>query len=238
MIFRRLNALQLVTLVFPVICALLWQGEAIAAQVRLTWTDNSNNESGFKIERKTGATGNFVQIAVLDANVTSYTDANVADGKTYCYRLRSYNHVGNSSYVEACTTLGVTAGQSHVLVDRDGNAELILARTDNSFWGSRSTGTNFTSPEQWVQHGGVYLAGDAAQYADVNGDGKADLIFQGVDNAFWVSLSTGNGFTSPTWWAQHGGTFIAGQAQYADVNGDDKDDLILQVVDNDFWDSL
>ena len=29
------------------------------------------------------------------------------------------------------------------------------------------------------------------QYADLNGDGKADLIFQGVDNTFWVSAFYG-----------------------------------------------
>src|SRR5262249_53669802 len=61
-----------------------------------------------------------------------------------------------------------------------------------------------------------------AQYADLNGDGKADLIFQGLDNLFWVSLSTGAGFTEPTLWVQHGGEFLDGQAQYVDLNGDGK----------------
>jgi hypothetical protein len=237
MIFLKLNILPIITLLFPILTILIWQGEALAAQVRLTWTDKSTNETGFKIERKAGITGTFVQIAVVTANVTSYTDAAVADGTAYCYRVRAYNRSGDSPFVEACATT-TNAGQSYIWVDRDGNAQLIIARADNSFWGSRSTGRSFTSPQQWVQHGGEYLAGRAAQYADVNGDGKADLIYQSWNNAFWVSLSTGNGFTPPAWWAQHGGTFAAGQAQYADVNGDGKADLIFQSWNNAFWVSI
>src|SRR5262249_39101429 len=77
-----------------------------------------------------------------------------------------------------------------------------------------------------------------AQYADLNGDGKADLIFQEVDDLFWVSLSTGAGFTPPAPWVNHGGGYLKGQAQYADLNGDGKADLIMQGLDNTFWVSL
>jgi VCBS repeat protein len=233
--------LSIIVLIF--LSALAWRGKAIAAQLKLTWTDNSTNETGFKIERKTGASGTFVQIAVVGANVTSYTDSGISAG-SYCYRVRAYNSYGDSPFIETCTN--ISANQTNVppyqtytiSVDQNGQAELIISGTDNSFWGSQSTGTSFTSPEEWVQHGGEILGADAAQYADVNGDGKADLIYQGSDNSFWVSLSTGKSFTPPAWWIQHGGSFVAGQAQYADLNGDGKADLIFQGLDNAFWVSL
>ena len=38
-------------------------------QINLSWTDNANNETGFKIERKTGAGGTYGQIATTGANV-------------------------------------------------------------------------------------------------------------------------------------------------------------------------
>src|SRR5215467_1381966 len=88
-----------------------------------------------------------------------------------------------------------------------------------------------------AEHGGPYLDGQA-HYVDLNGDGKADLIFQGLDNLFWVSLSTGAGFTTPAPWVQHGGGVLIGQAQYADLNGDGKADLIFQGLDNLFWVTL
>ena len=99
------------------------------------------------------------------------------------------------------------------------------------------TGTGFTAPTPWIKHGGTFQAGEA-QYADLNGDGKADMIMQGLDNTFWVSLSTGNAFTAPQPWIKHGGSFQAGEAQYADLNGDGKADLIMQGLDNTFWVSL
>src|SRR5437762_1883531 len=96
---------------------------------------------------------------------------------------------------------------------------------DNRFYVSLSTGVSFTAPVQWMQHGGTFTAGQP-QYADVNGDGLADLILQSNDNRFFVSPSTGDGFSAPMQWMQHGGTFTPGQAQYADVNGDSKYDLL------------
>ncbi|HYQ97646.1 MAG TPA: fibronectin type III domain-containing protein, partial [Candidatus Nitrosocosmicus sp.] len=76
--------------------------EALAAQLQLAWVDNSANEDGFKIDRMTGATGAFVPIATVGANVTSYTDPNLSYGTNYCYRVRAFNSAGDSPSVEAC----------------------------------------------------------------------------------------------------------------------------------------
>ena len=60
--------------------------EAVAADITLSWTDNSNNESGFSIQRKTGTSGTFAQIATVGTNVRSYVDSGLAAATTYCYR--------------------------------------------------------------------------------------------------------------------------------------------------------
>jgi hypothetical protein len=79
-------------------------GEAGAAQLRLSWKDNSSNEQGFKIERKTG-TASFLQVAVAAQNAVSYTDSTLQAGVVYCYRVRAYNAAGNSAYTNsACAT--------------------------------------------------------------------------------------------------------------------------------------
>lgn len=46
---------------------------------------------------------------------------------------------------------------------------------------------------------------------------------------------SGQGFTNPSMWAQHGGSYNAGQAQYPDFDGDGKADLIFQDTDNKYW---
>jgi len=57
------------------------------SQVNLSWRDNSNDETGFKIERKNGASGSWSQIATVGANTTTYTDFGLTGGATYYYRV-------------------------------------------------------------------------------------------------------------------------------------------------------
>jgi alpha-tubulin suppressor-like RCC1 family protein/subtilisin family serine protease/fibronectin type 3 domain-containing protein len=70
-------------------------------QVGLGWRDNSTDELGFKIERKTGQDGVYSEIASVAAGTTNYTDASsglLADGTVYYYRVRAWNGSGNSFY--------------------------------------------------------------------------------------------------------------------------------------------
>jgi hypothetical protein len=71
-----------------------WEGK-----VQLTWIDNSNNEQGFKIERKSEWQPWWEQIGTAGPNATEYYDEDNFDPDTiYYYRVRAYNPTGNSSY--------------------------------------------------------------------------------------------------------------------------------------------
>jgi large repetitive protein len=67
-------------------------------RIDLTWTDNSNNESGFEIWRSTSATSNFTTIAQLPANTTSYKDSSLNPNTKYYYRIRAINSFGESDF--------------------------------------------------------------------------------------------------------------------------------------------
>lgn len=62
----------------------------------LSWTDNADNENGFKIERKTGANGAWAQVATVGRDVTSFTDLSVTAGTNYVYRVRAAGATASS----------------------------------------------------------------------------------------------------------------------------------------------
>lgn len=68
-----------------------------SSQIKLTWSDNSENESGFKIERKLSGKA-YEDVAVVKANLGSYLDHDLNPNTKYSYRVRAYNKIGNTVY--------------------------------------------------------------------------------------------------------------------------------------------
>jgi hypothetical protein len=68
--------------------------------VVLYWSDNSDNESGFLIERsETGENGPWEIIGSVDAEITGYEDTGLLLAiKTYSYRVKAFNNEGSSGY--------------------------------------------------------------------------------------------------------------------------------------------
>jgi hypothetical protein len=74
--------------------------------ITLNWNDNSNNETGFKIERKVGS-GNFDLLNSVDTNINTYTDNSVLETEMYSYRVYAYNSTSSSGFSN--TTSVITA---------------------------------------------------------------------------------------------------------------------------------
>jgi phosphodiesterase/alkaline phosphatase D-like protein len=59
-----------------------------ASSVKLTWEDNATGEQYYRVERSTdGVT--FLQVAILGANSTSWTNSSLSNNTTYWYRVRA-----------------------------------------------------------------------------------------------------------------------------------------------------
>lgn len=81
---------------------------ASSTQINLSWNDNSDSESGFKIERSLDSAGPFVEIAVLPTNSAQYINSSLTPSTTYYYRVYSYNGSGNSTFAtDQASTLAV-----------------------------------------------------------------------------------------------------------------------------------
>jgi len=69
----------------------------VGGAVNLTWADNSLNETGFVIERARNAAFTSERVSFeVGENVTVYSDASIALGRTYYYRVFAKNVVGDT----------------------------------------------------------------------------------------------------------------------------------------------
>ncbi len=102
--------------------------------VDLAWTDNSTDETSFRIERKTGAADTWAQIATVKANVSTYSNTGLTAGLTYVYRVRSASAAGNSAYSNEATVTIQTppAAPTDLLAAAVSGTRVDLSWTDNS----------------------------------------------------------------------------------------------------------
>ncbi|MDD4891499.1 MAG: discoidin domain-containing protein, partial [Phycisphaerae bacterium] len=146
--------------------------------MRLTWTDTTNNEAGFRIERSTSSrfTRDLV-VLTSEANATSCNDTTVAAGTHYYYRISATNPRGESySSQPADVTTPAVAEDAATLVVISGlprtvaaggvyNVLVTMRNTGSSTWtaggdwrlGSQDPQDNLT----WGV-GRVQLTGDVA----------------------------------------------------------------------------
>jgi FG-GAP repeat len=173
------NLLRCFILIFSaLVTTLSWQNQASGGELQLGWADNSDNEDGFKIERKTGTTGTYSQVAVVGANVTAYTDTNLIDGAIYCYRVAAFNTAGTSAYtLEGCAAARSTIQQ----IFRIG---IFRPSTGEWYFGSGSG----------CRIDGCFafgMSGDVPVPVDYDGDGKTDVAV--YRNGEWYILRSSDG---------------------------------------------
>lgn len=80
-----------------------------SSSIKLAWTDNATNETGYYVERAVSS-GSFFTVAELGINAASYTDNGLTGSTTYRYRVRAFNPNAGpySNEVSAITMSAVT----------------------------------------------------------------------------------------------------------------------------------
>jgi YVTN family beta-propeller protein len=73
-------------------------------QIDLSWTNQSADAWGVVLESKQGSAGIYGQLADLSPDVTTYSDTNLQEYRTYYYRLAAYTDVPSYSAEVSATT--------------------------------------------------------------------------------------------------------------------------------------
>ncbi len=60
------------------------------SEIRLTWTDNAQDETSYRVERSPFDALIWIEIASLDANTTVYLDSDLTCDSSYFYRVRAF----------------------------------------------------------------------------------------------------------------------------------------------------
>ncbi|MGE0571980.1 MAG: fibronectin type III domain-containing protein [Dehalococcoidia bacterium] len=101
--------------------------------IRLTWTDNATTEQFYRVERSVDGT-NFVHVAVLGANTTSWTNTGLLPTTAYTYRVRASAGSIYSGYSNAATatTAPPPAAPSNLTASALSNTSVRLTWSDNA----------------------------------------------------------------------------------------------------------
>jgi len=66
------------------------------SSIQVSWTDESTNEEGFRVERKEGAAGVYAEAGTVGANTTTFSDSGLSPDTEYFYQVYAYNGEGDS----------------------------------------------------------------------------------------------------------------------------------------------
>jgi hypothetical protein len=101
----------------------------VDGHVRVSWTDASIDESGYKVERAASDAGPWTLVAAMGIEVNSYSERFEVEEQLVCFRVLAYNAHGAGTSLSDCTA---RPKQPHDLTATTEGAVIVLAWTDAS----------------------------------------------------------------------------------------------------------
>ncbi|MFZ4521286.1 MAG: DUF7594 domain-containing protein [Bacteroidales bacterium] len=103
------------------------------SQIDLSWIDNATNESGYKIESRTGQNA-FSEVASVGSGFTSWSNTGLPISTNVTYRVYAYNLAGNSAYSNEASATTLSPGIITYYVDATGGNDLNNGLSPSAAW--------------------------------------------------------------------------------------------------------
>jgi Concanavalin A-like lectin/glucanases superfamily/Fibronectin type III domain len=158
-------------------------------QIDLTWVDNASNESGYKLERKSGA-GVFAVITTLAANANGYSDKGLSEMTEYTYRVYPYNPSGNgpnSNDAKATTSADITTG----LAAHFAFAGNVLDSSGNNNSGTLNGNVTLTTDRFGVANRAYLFDGSPGSFINVPMSNSLKIQKQ-ITISAWIYMNAGS----------------------------------------------
>ncbi|GAI05759.1 unnamed protein product, partial [marine sediment metagenome] len=146
------------------------------------WTDDSDNETGFVIERRTDLDGSWTQIATLGPNVDSYINIGLQPLTTYIYQIKAVNSSGDQGY--SLNKPSVTTGPpppppdapTGLIATPMSDSEIDLSWTDNS---DNEDGFKIERSPNDIDYTQIYTAtANAIAWSDTGLDPETEYFYR------------------------------------------------------------
>ncbi|UII21158.1 RHS repeat-associated core domain-containing protein [Fulvivirga ligni] len=173
--------------------------------VILSWDDNSNNETGFTVERRVMGSGSFTVIDI-GAGATSYTDAGLSYSTSYEYRIKAYNN-DNESTTTSLVSIQTEADPNQApgeveavyLIDL-GSPNTLTAGNWNNVSGEQEAGIAIAGliSDQGVSSGINFVINSAADHEYGDGTGVNVYGYNGATLGYPISACSDSYFAYST----------------------------------------
>jgi chitodextrinase len=153
------------------------------SQINLSWSDRSNNETGFEISRSGSTNGTYQVVHVTAAGVTSWQNTGLTPSTAYYYKVRAINATSASSLVgpvNASTPNGPSSpgAPSSLAATAPTATQVNLTWTDNS---STETGFEVQKSSSTTSATFVTITTTAAgvnTYSDTQVNGHSTIYYR------------------------------------------------------------
>ncbi len=175
-------------------------------------------------------------------NSSAYIDSGSLGSGNAHYHMNAWFGYSVQAFVHhPSTTIDESTMSKPIRADFDGNGkdDVLIAHKSGTdavnYWVFTSTGSGLNNPVNWSYQPTFSWSNERIVAADIDGDGKKDLVVMhrgGTDGVnLWWFRSTGTGFASPVLLSNPSGfSYNSSKLTAADYSGDGKDDVLITHI--------